>query len=373
MAIELKVPPVGESVTSVEVGKWLKAEGDAVAKDETVAVLDSEKATVEVPAPAAGKLARIIKHQGESAAIGETIGEIDEHAPAPRPSPVQPKAAPSPPPTAAQPATPKRAAVRTPAPAPTPPPSAAAVRVEPAARSQPTGGERSEEVVRMSVWRRTIAKRLVSATQDTALLTTFNEVEMSAVADLRKTWGEAFRRKHDAKLGLMSFFVKAAADALHAFPQVNAEVRGDDIVYRNYCDIGIAVSSGNGLVVPILRNAERMGFAEIEKAIAEFAKRANDNTLKPEDLEGGTFTITNGGVFGSLVSTPIVNPPQSAILGLHSIQDRPVARDGQVVIRPMMYIALTYDHRIIDGREAVLFLHRVKDAIETPARMLIEV
>jgi len=227
--------------------------------------------------------------------------------------------------------------------------------------------------VRMTMWRRTIAKRLVEAKQETALLTTFNEIDMTAVAELRKTWGEAFQKKHEVKLGFMSFFVKAAVDALHAFPPVNAEVRGDDIVFRHFCDVGIAVSSRHGLVVPILRSADRMGFAEIEKAIADFARRANDNTLKPEDLEGGTFTITNGGVFGSLVSTPIVNPPQSAILGLHAIQDRPVARDGQVVIRPMMYVALTYDHRIIDGRDAVLFLHRVKDAIETPARMLIEI
>jgi 2-oxoglutarate dehydrogenase E2 component (dihydrolipoamide succinyltransferase) len=362
MAIELKVPPVGESVTSVEIGKWLKAEGDAVAKDEAVAVIDSEKATVEVPAPAAGRLTKIVKHQGESAAIGEVIGEIDERAAAsasrPRPAPAEPKpqAAPAP-----------------------PPPVPAAPRAEPMSRtealplSKPAAADRSEEVVRMTMWRRTIARRLVEAKQETALLTTFNEIDMSAVAELRKTWGEAFQKKHDAKLGLMSFFVRAAADALRAFPAVNAEVRGDDIVFRHYCDIGIAVSSRHGLVVPILRSAERMGFSEIEKAIAEFARRANDNTLKPEELEGGTFTITNGGVFGSLVSTPIINPPQSAILGLHAIQDRPVAREGQVVIRPMMYVALTYDHRIIDGREAVLFLHRVKDAIETPARMLIEV
>ncbi len=368
MAIELKVPPVGESVTSVEIGKWLKAEGDAVAEDETVAVLDSEKATVEVPAPAAGRLTKIVKHQGESAAVGETIGEIDERAAESRPAPVQstPARTPVAPPQpmrAEPPApTPKPQAPAMPAPRPTPPPRATAATTE-----------RSEETVRMSVWRRTIAKRLVEAKQEAALLTTFNEVDMSAVAALRKTWGEAFQQKHAVKLGLMSFFVKAAADAIHAFPQVNAEVRGDDLVYRNYCDIGIAVSSRHGLVVPILRSAERMGFAEIEKAIAEFARRADDNSLKPEELEGGTFTITNGGVFGSLISTPIVNPPQSAILGLHAIQDRPVAKDGQVVIRPMMYLALTYDHRIIDGREAVLFLHRVKDAMETPARMLIEV
>jgi 2-oxoglutarate dehydrogenase E2 component (dihydrolipoamide succinyltransferase) len=358
MAIELKVPPVGESVTSVEIGKWLKAEGDVVAKDEAVAVLDSEKATVEVPAPAAGRLTKIVKHQGESAAIGEVIGEIDERAAAPasRPRPARPQAAPS-----------------APAPAPAAPQVAPTPRVETATAQKPAAADRSEEVVRMTTWRRTIARRLVEAKQASALLTTFNEIDMTAVSELRKTWGEAFQKKHEVKLGFMSFFVKAAADALHAFPAVNAEVRGDDIVFRNYCDIGIAVSSRHGLVVPILRSAERMGFSEIEKAIAEFARKANDNTLKPEELEGGTFTITNGGVFGSLVSTPIINPPQSAILGLHAIQDRPVAREGQVVIRPMMYVALTYDHRIIDGREAVLFLHRVKDAIETPARMLIEV
>jgi len=358
MAIELRIPPVGESVTSVEIGKWLKAEGEAVAKDEAVAVIDSEKATVEVPAPAAGRLTKIVKHQGESAEIGEVIGEIDEHAavaaPAPakaRPEEKAPKAAAAPPP---------------------PPPAPTVPRAEPAATSKPPAGDRSEEVVRMTMWRRTIAKRLVDAKQETALLTTFNEIDMTAVMELRKTWGEAFQKKHEVKLGLMSFFVKAAVDALHAFPPVNAEVRGDDIVFRHYCDVGIAVSSRHGLVVPILRSADRMGFAEIEKAIADFARRANENTLKPEDLEGGTFTITNGGVFGSLVSTPIVNPPQSAILGLHAIQDRPVARDGQVVIRPMMYVALTYDHRIIDGRDAVLFLHRVKDTIETPARLLLE-
>jgi 2-oxoglutarate dehydrogenase E2 component (dihydrolipoamide succinyltransferase) len=356
MAIELRVPPVGESVTSVEIGKWLKAEGEAVAKDETVAVIDSEKATVEVPAPAAGRLSKIVKHQGESAEIGEVIGEIDERAAAAPPPPAA-KAKPAPAPA---PAVASAPAVAPPSPPPPAPP-------------KQTSGERSEEVVRMTMWRRTIARRLVEATQATALLTTFNEIDMTAVADLRKTWGEAFQKKHGVKLGFMSFFVKSAADALQAFPPVNAEVRGDDIVFRHYCDIGIAVSSRHGLVVPILRNAERMGFAEVEKNIGDFAKRANDNALKPEELEGGTFTITNGGVFGSLVSTPIINPPQSAILGLHAIQDRPVAREGQVVIRPMMYVALTYDHRIIDGRDAVLFLHRIKDSIETPARILIEV
>jgi 2-oxoglutarate dehydrogenase E2 component (dihydrolipoamide succinyltransferase) len=220
--------------------------------------------------------------------------------------------------------------------------------------------------------RRAIAKRLVEARHEMALLTTFNEIDMSAVMGLRRTWGDAFQKKHDVKLGFMSFFVRAAVDALRAFPQLNAEVRGDDIVYRDYCDIGIAVSTGRGLVVPVLTGADHMTFSDVEKAIADFAKRADENALKPEELEGGTFTITNGGVFGSLMSTPIVNPPQSAILGMHAIQERPIARDGQVLVRPMMYVALTYDHRIIDGREAVLFLHRVKDAIESPERMLIE-
>jgi 2-oxoglutarate dehydrogenase E2 component (dihydrolipoamide succinyltransferase) len=360
MAIELKVPPVGESITSVEVGDWVKAEGDWIGKDETVVIVDSEKATVEVPSPAAGRLSKILKRKGEPANVGDVIGEIDERASAPS----QNAPSPAPPPTA-----PKAAAPSAPlAPAPAPPPSAPSV----AAPAPAPSLERGEESVRMSVWRRTIAKRLVQAQQDAALLTTFNEIDMSAVAELRKTWGEAFQKKHDVKLGLMSFFVKASVDALHAFPQVNAEIRGDDIVYRNYCDIGIAVSSAKGLVVPVLRGAERLSFAEIEKSIAAFARRSNDNTLTPEELEGGTFTITNGGVFGSLLSTPIVNPPQSAILGLHAIQDRPIALDGQVVIRPMMYVALTYDHRIIDGREAVSFLRRVKDAIEEPTRMLIE-
>jgi len=229
-----------------------------------------------------------------------------------------------------------------------------------------------EQVVHMSLWRRTIAKRLVQAGHEAALLTTFNEINMSAVKNLRSSYGDTFQKKHGVRLGLMSFFVKASVDALHAFPEVNAEVRGDDIVFRNYCDIGIAVSTGRGLVVPVLHAADRLSFAEVEKGIAEFARRAEAGQLTPEELEGGTFTITNGGVFGSLSSTPIVNPPQSAILGMHAIKDRPVALGGQVVIRPMMNVALTYDHRIIDGREAVLFLARVRDAIEDPVRMLIE-
>jgi 2-oxoglutarate dehydrogenase E2 component (dihydrolipoamide succinyltransferase) len=234
------------------------------------------------------------------------------------------------------------------------------------------GGPREEEVVPMTLLRKRIAERLVSAQQTAALLTTFNEVDMSAVMALRKEHQEAFQKRYGVKLGFMSFFVKASIDALKQVPAVNAEIRGDAIAYHNYFDIGVAVGGGKGLVVPVLRNAERMSFAEVEIAIAEFAKRAQENRLKLEELSGGTFTISNGGVYGSLMSTPIVNPPQSGILGLHAIQDRPVALNGQVVIRPMMYVALTYDHRIVDGREAVTFLKRVKDVVENPARMLIE-
>jgi 2-oxoglutarate dehydrogenase E2 component (dihydrolipoamide succinyltransferase) len=232
---------------------------------------------------------------------------------------------------------------------------------------------REEQVVPMTPIRRRIAERLVEAQKNAALLTTFNQADMSAVIELRKQHQESFQARYEIKLGLMSFFVKAVIEGLKMIPQVNAEVRGHDIVYRNYYDIGIAVGGGKGLVVPILRNAERMSFADIEKAVADFAHRAQANELKVDELQGGTFTISNGGVYGSMLSTPIVNPPQSGVLGLHSIEDRPIALDGAVVIRPMMYLALTYDHRIVDGREAVTFLKRVKDLIEDPARMLLEI
>ena len=225
----------------------------------------------------------------------------------------------------------------------------------------------------MTRLRRTVAERLVAAQKNAALLTTFNEVDMGAVMALRKEYGELFLQKYNTKLGFMSFFVKACVDALHLFPAVNAEVRENNIVYHNYCDIGVAIGGGKGLVVPVLRNAERLSFAEIEMAIANFAARAKENKLMPDELHGGTFTISNGGIYGSLLSTPIVNPPQSGVLGMHAIQERPVAREGNVVIRPMMYLALTYDHRIVDGREAVSFLKRIKDVIEAPSRMLIEV
>ena len=235
------------------------------------------------------------------------------------------------------------------------------------------GGDRQEELVPMTMLRRRIAQRLVEAQQTMAMLTTFNEIDMSAVNELRTERGDEFQKKYNVKLGLMSFFVKAAIDALKRFPAANAEVRGADVVYKNYYDIGIAVSTEQGLVVPVLSNAERLSFAEVELAIADLAARARERKITVEELQGGTFTITNGGVFGSLMATPIINPPQSAILGLHAIQDRPVARDGQVVIRPMMYVALTYDHRIIDGRESVSCLKRVKECLEDPARMLVEV
>jgi 2-oxoglutarate dehydrogenase E2 component (dihydrolipoamide succinyltransferase) len=241
------------------------------------------------------------------------------------------------------------------------------------ASAPPPIGDRQDELIPMSRLRRTVAERLVQIQQTAALLTTFNEVDMSAVMALRSEFGEAFLKKHNVKLGFMSFFVKAVVEALKHVPVVNAEVREANIVYHNYYDIGVAIGGGKGLVVPVLRNTERMSFAEIEIAIGEFAKRAKENRLKPDELQGGTFTISNGGIYGSLMSTPIINPPQSGILGMHAIQERPVARAGNVVIRPMMYLALTYDHRIVDGREAVTFLRHIKDFVENPARMLLEV
>ncbi len=412
--VEIRVPEIGESITEVEIGSWLKAAGDAVRKDEPVVTLESEKATLDLPSPEAGVLGQILKPQGETAKVGEVIGYLDgagqaasagaksEPKPAPVKVPEESKAA-----TVAQP----------PAPAPAPPtrPAAQPVAAEPGVAAAgvdaaaPAGralredvpgrqreteaqasarvedpeaalplaapGEvagREEEVVPMSRLRRTAAERLVAAQHAAALLTTFNEIDMFAVVALRKEFGPAFQEKHGVKLGFMSFFVKAAIDALKQYPALNAEVRGTNIVYHNYYDIGIAVGGGKGLVVPVLRNAERLSFAEVEIAIGDFGRRAKENKLKLEELQGGTFTISNGGVYGSLLSTPIVSPPQSGVLGLHAIQDRPVAREGLVVVRPMMYVALTYDHRVVDGREAVLFLRRIKELIEDPARMLIE-
>ncbi len=417
MSIELKIPEVGESVREVQIGRWLKKEGDAVALDENVVELETDKASMELAAPAAGVLGRVLKKEGDMVAVGDVIGYVE-------PSPKFDGAAAS-------------AAVQ-PAPQPTKPAEQVVVSapekhtddiaVSPAARRAlrehglhaadiaasgptlrtddvmrhlddqkakanvpkkidrapaPTPVKREqhashangelEEVVPMSLIRRRIAERLVSAQQQAALLTTFNEIDMTAVKELRAEYQDSFKAKYGTKLGFMSFFVKAVVDALKSQPALNAEIRDNNIVYRHYYHIGIAVSSSKGLVVPVLRSAERLSFAEIEQAIADFGVRASSNKLNPADLEGGTFTITNGGIFGSLLSTPIVNPPQSGVLGMHAIQDRPIALNGQVVIRPMMYVALTYDHRLVDGREAVTFLVRIKEALEDPTRMLLEI
>jgi 2-oxoglutarate dehydrogenase E2 component (dihydrolipoamide succinyltransferase) len=452
MAIEVKVPAVGESITEVVIADWLKAPGERVRQDEPLVTLETDKATLDLPAPASGVLVRLVKNQGEIAKVGEVIAYLDEAAvPADAPPPVTAPGSTkegAPPPTpAAAPAEPRvmpaarrliaergvevnqltatgpggrvlkedvlrdlqaeqAAPVRQqPLAAPAAGPGTAAEtpsapRVAPtgarAGEVAPTGaraGEvapkardarreqaalkatsaREEEVVPMSMLRRRVGERLVQAQQSAALLTTFNEIDMSAVIALRRAHQDAFQQRYQVKLGFMSFFVKAVIEALKLVPGLNAEIRGTDIVYRNYYDIGIAVGGGRGLVVPVLRSAERLSLAEVERAIADFAQRAEANRLTLEDLQGGTFTISNGGVYGSLLSTPIVNPPQSGVLGLHVIQDRPVARDGQVAIRPMMYVALTYDHRIVDGREAVTFLRHVKGCVEEPARILLEV
>ena len=381
MTVEIKVPSVGESVSEVTIEQWLKQEGEAIERDKTLAVLESEKATVELPAEASGTVKKLLKKAGESAQVGEVIAIIDTDG---KPTvstttTAVPKAESQPAPAApakkAAPVAETKVEVKAPAkaePAPAPvsaSPSPVPTRVS--AEPVDAGGE--EEIVPMTRLRRTLARRLVEAQQTAAMLTTFNEVDMSAVMALRKEHGEAFLARHGVKLGFMSFFVKASVDALKLVPEVNAEIRDENIVYKNHYDIAVAIGGGKGLVVPVLRNAERLSFAEVEIAIGDFAKRAKENKLKPEELQGGTFTISNGGIYGSMLSTPILNPPQSGILGMHAIQDRPVARDGQVVIRPMMFLALTYDHRLVDGREAVNFLKRIKDAIEAPARMLIEV
>jgi len=339
MPVELVVPSVGESITEVEIGDWLKKQGEAVNQDDPVVVIETEKVTVELPAPATGTITSVLKNKGDKASVGDVIGYIETNGAKPRPE-----------------AKPEVLESKT-----------------PPATARPSSTGREEQAVPMTPIRRRIAERLVEAQKSAALLTTFNEIDMSAVIDLRKQHQEAFQAKYRIKLGFMSFFVKASIEALKLIPQVNAEIRGHDIVYRNYYDIGIAVGGGKGLVVPIVRNAERMSFAEVERAIADFAQRAMANQLKVDELQGGTFTISNGGIYGSMLSTPIVNPPQSGVLGLHSIEDRPVARAGAVVIRPMMYVALTYDHRVVDGREAVTFLKRIKELIEQPARLLLEV
>jgi 2-oxoglutarate dehydrogenase E2 component (dihydrolipoamide succinyltransferase) len=368
MPVELVVPSVGESITEVEIGDWLKTEGEHVDQDEPVVVIETEKVTVELPAPASGKVTRLLKHKGDKATVGDVIGYLEESdgGTTPKP-PLSTHVADTPVSGNGQSAT-------------KPPSSEINIQMPPEMTSQPctanaavASHNREEEIVPMTPIRRRIAERLVEAQKNAALLTTFNQVDMSEVIEVRRKHQETFQSRYGIKLGFMSFFVKAAIEALKLVPQINAEVRGHDIVYRNYYDIGIAVGGGKGLVVPVIRNAERLSFAEIEREIAEFARRAQENKLKIEELQGGTFTISNGGIYGSMLSTPIVNPPQSGVLGLHMIEDRPIALNGQVVIRPMMYLALTYDHRIVDGRQAVSFLKRIKDVIEEPARMMLEV
>jgi 2-oxoglutarate dehydrogenase E2 component (dihydrolipoamide succinyltransferase) len=389
------------------VAKWLRKEGDAVAAGEPLVELETDKIDVEVSAPHAGVLSRIDRKDGEDVKVGEVLGVLDESAKAAAtPTTVAAEAPQQPESGRAAKATPtaKKAAaanevdlanvrgsgdggrvmrrdvekaVTTPAPAPAAPAPAA-----PAAKAQPVppvgedrrhpGGDRTEERVRMSKRRATIARRLVEAQSTAAMLTTFNEVDMTAVMALRERHKQAFKERHGVGLGIASFFVKASIGALRSFPRLNAEIQGDEIVLKHYFDIGVAVGASEGLVVPVLRDADRMGFAAIENQIRDFARRAEDGTLSLADLKGGTFTITNGGVFGSLLSTPILNPPQVGILGLHKIQDRPIAVNGQVVVRPMMYVALTYDHRIVDGAEAVRFLVRVKELVEDPAALLLD-
>jgi len=434
--IEVRVPELGESISEVQVADWLRAEGDVVAVDDPIAEIDSDKATVELPAPAAGKLVEIKVAAGEFCKVGDLVALIDETASgdgggqadqaddgatetAASPAAGKPRTSTEPPagddtaggegpvmPAARRildqagidPATVRgtgpggrvlkedaQAAVATrrddtarqaPA-AQQAPPRPAAQPAAPAAPPRPApprpSGSREERLRPMSPIRRRIAERLVGAQHDAALLTTFNEIDMTAVKEMRARHQDAFLARYGVKLGFMSFFTKAVIEALRAVPQLNSEIRGQDIVERDYHDIGIAIGSGKGLVVPVIRNAELLGFGALEQTIADFAERAQAKKLDLAELEGGTFTISNGGVYGSLLSTPIVNPPQSGVLGLHAIQDRPVVRGGQIVIRPMMYVALTYDHRLVDGREGVTFLKHVKECIEAPERLMLEI
>jgi 2-oxoglutarate dehydrogenase E2 component (dihydrolipoamide succinyltransferase) len=409
MRVPLRMPRVGESVNTGVIATWLKKPGDAVTRDEPVVSVETDKATVDVPAPATGVLATTAYAKGAEVKVEEVLAEIETDAAAPAPAPAAP--APEPVKTSSQPkaepalspsvrriveergldaaaiagtgpggrllkedvlAAPTPAAalpqpLPAPAPAPAPAPTAA-----PAPVAAPAGA-RVDRVVPMTPLRKRLAERLLQAQSTAAMLTTFNEVDMSRAMELRAQLQEQFTKKHGVKLGFMSFFVKACVQALREFPGVNGEIRGGDIVYHDYYDIGVAVGGGRGLVVPVLRDADRLSFADVEKAIADFGARAKDNRLKLEELQGGTFTISNGGVYGSMMSTPILNPPQSGILGMHNIVKRAVVVDDQIVVRPMMYLALSYDHRLVDGREAVSFLVRVKECIEKPERLLFEV
>lgn len=402
MSVEIKVPTLGESITEAIIGKLHKRVGDVVAADEPIAVLETDKVTIDVQAPAAGTIESLAFGEGAKVMIGDTLGTIAvsanatspaaASAPALPPTPTEAGTGPTPTPVARAIAADRgidpgaiagsgvkgrvmkddvaRAAPLTVPPPPAPaPPAIAPAQPRPLTRAH---GQR-EERVPMTPLRKRVAQRLLEAQSTAAILTTFNEVDMSAVMAMRKHYNERFEKKHGIKLGFMSFFVKAVVEALRAFPAVNGSIEGDDVVFHYAYDIGVAVSGSRGLVVPVIRDADQRSMAELEKVIADFGAKAKADKLQLGELKGGTFTISNGGIFGSLLSTPILNPPQTGILGMHSIQERPVVRDGQIVARPMMYLALSYDHRLIDGREAVQFLVRIKECVESPERMLLEI
>ncbi len=415
MATEIRVPTLGESVSEATVGTWFKKVGDTVKADEPLVELETDKVTVEVPAPASGVLTEIVAQNGETVGLDALLGQIAEgaagaapSAPAAKPAEAAPAAAAAPAPTAAPaPAAPAAATTMPPAPAAakvaadnnvstgdiegsgkrgqvlkgdviaaiakgsTAPAAPAAAPAAPRPVSSADDASR-EERVKMTRLRQTIAKRLKDAQNTAAMLTTYNEVDMKAVMDLRAKYKDVFEKKHGVKLGFMGFFTKAVTHALKELPAVNAEIDGTDIIYKNYCHVGMAVGTDKGLVVPVIRDADQMSIAEVEKELARLAKAARDGSLSMADMQGGTFTITNGGVYGSLMSSPILNAPQSGILGMHKIQERPMAIGGQVVIRPMMYLALSYDHRIVDGKEAVTFLVRVKESLEDPERLVLD-
>ncbi|MDA0368560.1 MAG: 2-oxoglutarate dehydrogenase complex dihydrolipoyllysine-residue succinyltransferase [Proteobacteria bacterium] len=394
MTVEIRVPALGESVSEATVSKWFKAVGEAVAADEPLVELETDKVTVEVPAASAGTLSEIVATEGTNVEVGALLGAITEGA---GPAAAKPKTAAAPKADAgAAPA--KQPAAQAPAAAQTQAPSVRRLVAENDLDASKVSGSGKggrltkgdvlshlktagsdsaargprEERVRMSRLRQRIAQRLKEAQNTAAILTTFNEVDMSALLKVRADYRDTFEKKHGVRLGFMSFFAKASVIALRELPSVNAEIDGDEIVYKNYYDIGVAVSAPQGLVVPVLRDVDQLSFAVIEQSITDYGRRARDGKLAMEDLTGGTFTISNGGVFGSLLSTPIINPPQSAILGMHKIEKRPIVVNDAVVIRSMMYLALSYDHRVIDGREAVMFLVRVKECIEDPQRILLD-
>jgi 2-oxoglutarate dehydrogenase E2 component (dihydrolipoamide succinyltransferase) len=414
--IEIRVPTLGESVTEATIGRWFKKAGDAVAVDEPLVELETDKVTIEVPAPSAGTLGEITAKDGETVAVGALLGQITEGgAPAAAKPAAAPARAAAAPPAAAAAAAPAPAAPKTP---PTDAPLAPSVRKiatesgidastvpgsgkdgrvtkgdmlaaiekaasaptpvnQPAASVQvrapsPADDAAREERVKMTRLRQTIARRLKDVQNTAAMLTTFNEVDMSHIMAMRAQYKDVFEKKHGSKLGFMGFFTKACVQALKDIPAANAEIDGSDLIYKNYYHVGVAVGTDKGLVVPVVRDCDRKSIADIEKSIADFGRRARDGQLKIDEMQGGTFTITNGGIYGSLMSTPILNAPQSAILGMHKIQDRPVAVAGKVEIRPMMYLALSYDHRVIDGKEAVTFLVRVKESLEDPARLVLD-